>query len=641
MEIDRTRTDEQVRWYLNNKQIFILNQSQIGEKAWREAIQHGFFLKLDLAMGGAFPNSVSGYSTPTPATTSGGQLSIDSVVVSQKTGTPPAPFTTPGVPAGSSVVKVTGTQGNWQLMVNGAPYTLKGLTYGPPADASEGYFNDMKSMGVNTIRTWGTDAGSKVLLDNAAARGLKVVAGHWLNHGANYADDTAYKTNTLTFIKEQVNAYKAHPAILMWDVGNEVLLTLQDTYSGAELERQRNAYAAYVNVIARELHAIDPNHPVTSTDAWTGGWPYYKNNSPDLDLYALNAYGDICNAKQTWITMGINKPYIITEGGPAGEWEVPNDINSIATEPTDIAKRDGYTSSWECIKAHPNVALGATMFHYGIEDDFGGVWLNIVNGNWNRLAYHSVKEMYGGGVSANKPPVISSMTVGNQTAVEAGKPFTVSVGVTDPNAGDLLRYNVMFSNKHVNANRGFLHTQFTETGPGAFSVTAPQEMGVWKVYVYVYDGAGNVGIEQKSFRVVAPKVNGTNIALGKATSASTYQQVGNGAPYPPSNVVDGNTATRWSTDWADPQWVQIDLGSVQTFNHIQLAWEGASAKSYRIETSANGIDGWTSLYSTTTGDGGFDSINVNGNARHVRMTGTVRNTTYGYSLYEFGIYKLA
>ena len=70
----------------------------------------------------------------------------------------------------------------------------------------------------------------------------------------------------------------------------------------------------------------------------------------------------------------------------------------------------------------------------------------------------------------------------------------------------------MFSNKHVNTNRGFLHTQFTETGPGAFSVTAPQEMGVWKVYVY--DGAGNVGIEQKSFRVVAPKVNGTNIAPG-------------------------------------------------------------------------------------------------------------------------------
>jgi hypothetical protein len=33
-------------------------------------------------------------------------------------------------------------------------------------------------------------------------------------------------------------------------------------------------------------------------------------------------------------------------------------------------------------------------------------------------------------------------------------------------------------------------------------VTAPQKVGVWKVYVYVYDGQGNVGIETKSFKVV-------------------------------------------------------------------------------------------------------------------------------------------
>jgi hypothetical protein len=50
---------------------------------------------------------------------------------------------------------VTGTQGNWQLTVNGSPYQVKGVTYGPPTAAAEAYMTDLHSMGVNTVRTWG------------------------------------------------------------------------------------------------------------------------------------------------------------------------------------------------------------------------------------------------------------------------------------------------------------------------------------------------------------------------------------------------------------------------------------------------------------------------------------------------------
>ncbi|CAM5243179.1 hypothetical protein SALBM135S_03645 [Streptomyces alboniger] len=73
-------------------------------------------------------------------------------------------------------MKVTGSQGNWQLTVDGSPYQLKGVTGGPsPADADK-YMPDLRSMGVNTIRTWGTHTSSKPLLDSAAAHGIKVVA---------------------------------------------------------------------------------------------------------------------------------------------------------------------------------------------------------------------------------------------------------------------------------------------------------------------------------------------------------------------------------------------------------------------------------------------------------------------------------
>ncbi len=177
---------------------------------------------------------------------------------------------------------------------------------------------DLKSMGVNTVRTWGTDATSHPLLNAAAAYGIKVINGFWLNQGADYVNDTAYKTSTLNSIVSWVNTYKNNPGVLMWDVGNEVILTTQDHYTGAADRAERIAYAQYVEQVAQAIHAADPNHPVTSTDAWTGAWPYYKQYTPSLDLMAVNSYGAACNVKADWHAGGYTKPYIVTEAGAAG-----------------------------------------------------------------------------------------------------------------------------------------------------------------------------------------------------------------------------------------------------------------------------------------------------------------------------------
>jgi hypothetical protein len=77
---------------------------------------------------------------------------------------------------------------------------------------------------------------------------------------------------------------------------------------------------------------------------------------------------------------------------------------------------------------------------------------------------------------------------------------------------------------------------------------------------------------------------------------------------------------------------------VQTFNHVQLAWEAAYATAYRIETSTDG-NTWTTVHSTNAGDGGFDSLDVSGTGRYVRVLGTGRATGWGYSLWEFGVYR--
>ncbi|MEU4037343.1 discoidin domain-containing protein [Streptomyces collinus] len=554
----------------------------------------------------------------------------------------------PAVPAhaAGSVVKVTGTQGNWQLTVDGQPYQIKGLTWGPaPADADR-YLTDLKSMGVNTIRTWGTDAGSKTLFDSAAAHGIKVVAGFWLQPGGgpgsggcvNYLTDTAYKNQMLDEFPKWVQTYKDNPGVLMWDVGNESVLGLQNCYSGAELERQRDAYTTFVNDVTRRIHAVDPGHPVTSTDAWVGAWPYFKKNAPDLDLYAVNSYNAVCDVKSAWEQGGYTKPYIITETGPAGEWEVPDDSNGVPQEPTDRAKADGYTHAWNCVTGHRGVALGATMFHYGTEYDFGGIWFNLLPAGQKRLSYYAVKRAYGADTSHdNTPPVISGLTVeGDPGKVQAGRDLVLDVRAADPD-GDAMSYEVLDNSMYIDRSKELNPLAFTDLGGGRLKVTAPDRPGVWKMYVKVKDGHGNVGVESRSARVVPPVPNGTNLALGKAATASSYQPSYGDCPCTAAKAVDGDRNTRWAGDWSDPQWIQVDLGTRTTFRHVQLLWEASYAKAYTVQTSDDGRT-WQTVRTVTDGNGGVDDFDVTGTGRYVRINGTSRGTGYGYSLYEFGVY---
>ncbi|MER7175275.1 discoidin domain-containing protein [Streptomyces mesophilus] len=549
--------------------------------------------------------------------------------------------------AAPSVVKVTGGQGNWQLTVDGSPYQVKGLTWGPSVADADRYMPDLRSMGVNTVRTWGTDASSKPLFDSAAAHGIKVIAGFWLQPGGgpgsggcvNYLTDTAYKNQMLDEFPKWVQEYKDHPGVLMWNVGNESVLGLQNCYSGDELEAQRNAYTAFVNDVTKKIHAVDPNHPVTSTDAWVGAWPYYKRNAPDLDLYAVNSYDAVCEVKSAWEQGGYSKPYIVTEGGPAGEWEVPDDINGVPEEPTDRAKAEGYTRAWNCVKDHQGVSLGATLFHYGLEYDFGGIWFNLLPAGEKRLSYYAVKRAYGADTSGdNTPPVIGRFDVeGDATKVEAGRDLMLATQVTDPD-GDALTYEVQVGSNYIDQNKYLTTMPHTDLGGGRLKVTAPDKPGVWKAYVKVKDGRGNVGVETRSVKVVPPTPGGTNVALGKPATASSFQQSYGDCPCPASNAVDGGATTRWASDWSDPQWLSVDLGARTTFRHVQLVWEASYAKAYTIQTSDDGQN-WQTVREVTDGNGGVDSFDISGTGRYVRVHGTARGTGWGYSLYEFGVYS--
>jgi len=145
--------------------------------------------------------------------------------------------------------------------------------------------------------------------------------------------------------------------------------------------------------------------------------------------------------------------------------------------------------------------------------------------------------------------------------------------------------------------------------------------------------ATQYGYSLWEFQVYGTFASSTNLALGRPATSSSNEAAGT----TPNLAVDGNLTSRWSSGFSDPQWIQIDLGSTQTIGRVVLRWEAAYGRSYQIQTSGNGTS-WTTVYSTTTGDGGSDDLTVSGSGRYIRMYGTARATPYGYSLFEFEVY---
>ena len=58
MEQDRSVSPEQIRFYLDGANYFTVNANQVDATTWNNATHHGFFLILNVAIGGGLPRRV-------------------------------------------------------------------------------------------------------------------------------------------------------------------------------------------------------------------------------------------------------------------------------------------------------------------------------------------------------------------------------------------------------------------------------------------------------------------------------------------------------------------------------------------------------------------------------------------------------
>jgi beta-galactosidase len=129
-----------------------------------------------------------------------------------------------------------------------------------------------------------------------------------------------------------------------------------------------------------------------------------------------------------------------------------------------------------------------------------------------------------------------------------------------------------------------------------------------------------------------------NVARGCPATASS-EILDSRGNCPAKYATDGKLGTRWSSEFADNQWLQVDLGRERTISRVLLTWEAAYGKSYALETSLDGMS-WREVWSQQNGQGGREEASfAPTKARYVRLDCRTRPREWGFSLWELQAFE--
>ena len=157
------------------------------------------------------------------------------------------------------------------------------------------------------------------------------------------------------------------------------------------------------------------------------------------------------------------------------------------------------------------------------------------------------------------------------------------------------------------------------------------------VKVAVLEHGTSFGVSFYEARVLGPQDSDPvpeDKAARRPASASSSQL----GSFGPSLAVDEDSATRWSSNSLDNQWLQIDLGSPRSVDTVELNWEAAYASQYLIETSLDGMS-FSTAATVNIAEPGLERTGFTPQeARYVRITGLQRATLFGISLWDARVY---
>lgn len=410
--------------------------------------------------------------------------------------------------AGPVKVEVVGGQGNYQLLRGGAPYVVKG------AGAIVSNYAELARRGGNSVRTWNIDM-AQARLDQALEAGvtvslcLPVVAPRY---GFDYSDET-FLIAQRGRVWAAVERYRDHPALLAWILGNE----LNFAYDGTALWDE-------VNNLSRIVHHLDPNHPTTTAIAGLEEdvIRVVLQRASDLDFLSFQAYGALALLPELAEGILADTPFMVTEWGPLGHWEVDATGWGAPIEQNSSQKAKHYLNQYrKFIAPHLDNGLGSYAFLWGQKQERTPTWYSMFTYSGETTeAVDALQTAWTGAEAGNRAPRVKSLLLHGKNAwqnvtLAPGESYIARLSANDPD-GDELRYQwVLRPESQATAEGGDFEEEIGEIDGLIENPTlrhivmrAPGAPGAYRLFVEIYDGKGHAGYANVPFRVQAGEAGG-------------------------------------------------------------------------------------------------------------------------------------
>lgn len=225
-----------------------------------------------------------------------------------------------------------------KLFVDGNSYYIKGICYG--RNGFFDYQNDiplMQEANINTIRAY-APISNRAELDAFQNAGIKIIM--QVDYNGNYED--------------YVSTFMAHPAILMWEVGNE------NNYHPDWFGGSLNNWYRTLEDVAKKIKAIDTNHPVATAHGEVPS-ALALNSCPSVDIWGMNLYrwDDDVPAIEEFLAIS-DKPMYVSEAG-ADSYD-----NRVSVEREDL-QAQATRKILSGILSKSDVCMGVTLFSFADE----------------------------------------------------------------------------------------------------------------------------------------------------------------------------------------------------------------------------------------------------------------------------------
>ena len=401
--------------------------------------------------------------------------------------------------SGPANVEVRQDAGRWQLFVDNQPFFINGV-------GGEGSLSKLKEAGGNSVRTWGIDR-LQTVLDEAQLHGVKVCAGIWFHHehdaeGFDYSKPEMVKAQ-LQQVRQAVLRFKDHPALLLWGLGNEM-----EGESGDKVVIWKAVQEA-----AKLTKELDPNHPTMTVIAEIGGRKIEGINKycPDIDIVGINSYGGGPSVAERYAKLNCNKPYIITEFGPPGFWEVGKTSWDAPIEPTSNEKSEAYRRAYLGSVYQKPLCLGSYAFLWGNKQERTATWFGMFLPDGVKVStVDTMTELWSGKSPRAACPAIKELKAEGDTQLKPKQTLKIHLTATDPAKQPLsVRWVVQpEQTKTYTAGREEsvlpeIQSAIIRSDENGCEIAAPIAPGGYRVFAYVHNAVG-ASVGNIPFHVASP-----------------------------------------------------------------------------------------------------------------------------------------